>query len=48
MGSNLIFVLPEVDMVVVTTGGNDFNRRQFDIVDLLERSLAPGVHQASP
>jgi len=43
MGTQFIAVIPEARLILVTTGGNDYNGRQFDIVQLAERYLLPGI-----
>lgn len=43
IGSHFIAVVPEANMVLVATGGNPFNGRQFDIVRIARDRLLPGV-----
>ena len=43
IGSQFIVVVPSARMVLVATGGNFFNQRQFDIVRIAERDLLPGI-----
>ncbi len=43
IGSQFIAVVPALDLVVVTTGGNEFNAKHMAILEVLERSLMPGV-----
>ncbi len=43
MGTQFIAVIPDARLVMVTTGGNDHNGRQFDIVQVAERYLLPGI-----
>jgi len=46
VGSQYISVFPEARLVIVATGGNYFNSRQFDIVDLIQRHMLQGVTPA--
>ena len=41
-GGQCIFVLPEINMIVVFTGGNYFN--SLPILDLLEYFILPAIH----
>jgi hypothetical protein len=41
--SQFIAVFPTLDLVVVTTGGNEYNGKHFSVADLLGRVLLPGV-----
>jgi CubicO group peptidase (beta-lactamase class C family) len=43
IGSQFIAVVPEARLVIVTTGGNSLNDRQFDIVRVAEQYLFPGI-----
>lgn len=43
IGSQFIVVAPERRLVVVVTGGNPHNGRQFDIVRVVDRQLVPGI-----
>jgi len=43
VGSQLVYVAPELDLVAVVTGGNQLNDRMFDIGRLLVQHLAPPV-----
>jgi len=43
-GSQFIAALPEAGIVIVTTGGNQFNGLHPAILQVLERNLVPGVH----
>ncbi len=43
-GSQFIFVIPGLQLVVVTTGGNEFNGKHMAVAELLRRDLLPGVH----
>ena len=43
IGTQFIAVVPAANLVVVTTGGNSLNQRQFDIVRLARRHLLPGL-----
>jgi CubicO group peptidase (beta-lactamase class C family) len=47
-GSQLILVCPTLELVVVTTGGNEYNGKHFAIADILRRQLLPGVHPLQP
>lgn len=42
-GSQFIAVFPTLDLVVVTTGGNEFNGKHLAVADLLGRAFLPGV-----
>ena len=42
-GSQFIIVFPHLDMVVVTTGGNDNNGRHLDVGPVLQRTLLAGM-----
>jgi CubicO group peptidase (beta-lactamase class C family) len=42
-GSQYILALPAFDMVLVTTGGNDFSSKQPAILAVLEEHLEPGL-----
>ncbi|MGB5173860.1 MAG: serine hydrolase [Thermoanaerobaculia bacterium] len=43
VGSQYIWVVPEARLVVVITGGNNYNERAMDILQVLNRYLVPGV-----
>ena len=43
IGSQFIAVIPAARLVLVSTGGNYFNGRQFDVVRVAERLLLPGI-----
>ncbi len=43
IGSQFIVVVPDARLVVVTTGGNPHNGRQFDVVQVARRHLVPGI-----
>jgi CubicO group peptidase (beta-lactamase class C family) len=45
-GSQFIAVFPTLDLVVVTTGGNEYNGKHCSVADLLGRVLLPGVRGA--
>ena len=45
LGSQFIHVVPALDAVIVTTGGNHFSGKTFAIGGLLLRELAPGVQR---
>ena len=47
-GSQFIAVFPTLDLMVVTTGGNEFNGKHFAVGELLGRHLLPGVEGAAP
>jgi CubicO group peptidase (beta-lactamase class C family) len=40
-GSQFIHIAPELDAVFVTTGGNNFNGKTFDLGRVLKRHLKP-------
>ena len=42
-GSQFILLFPELDLVVVTTGGNQENGKHLAIGEVLIRELLPGV-----
>lgn len=42
-GSQFMFIFPEQQMVVVTTGGNQHNGKHFEIINLLEDYLLPAA-----
>ena len=42
-GSQFILLFPELDMVVVTTGGNQENGKHMAIGEVLVQELLPGV-----
>ncbi len=44
-GSQFIHVVPALDVVIVTTGGNHLNGKTFAIGEVLLRELVPGVEQ---
>ena len=44
IGSQFIAVVPDLDLVVVTTGGNEFNSKHQAILEVLRRTLMPGVN----
>jgi CubicO group peptidase (beta-lactamase class C family) len=48
IGSQFIAVIPETGLVIVTTGGNSLNGRQFDIVRVVEQYLLPGISVSRP
>lgn len=41
-GSQFIHIAPQLDAVLVTTGGNNFNGKTFDLGRVLKRYLKPG------
>jgi CubicO group peptidase (beta-lactamase class C family) len=43
MGSQFIIIFPKLDMVIVTTGGNDNNGRHLDIGKVLSTTLLPSM-----
>jgi CubicO group peptidase (beta-lactamase class C family) len=47
-GSQFIAIFPSLDLVVVTTGGNEYNGKHLAVAELLERHLLPGVGGARP
>ena len=47
-GSQFIAVFPTLDLVVVTTGGNEYNGKHLAVAQLLERRLLPGVSGLQP
>ena len=46
-GSQFIILFPELDLVVVTTGGNQENGKHLAIGEILLRELIPGVGRES-
>ncbi|MGD2124102.1 MAG: serine hydrolase [Gemmatimonadota bacterium] len=46
-GSQFIFLFPELDLVIVTTGGNQENGKHLAIGEVLLRELLPGVSLAA-
>ena len=42
-GSQFIFVAPALDLVVVTTGANEYNDKHSAILELIRELLAPGL-----
>jgi CubicO group peptidase (beta-lactamase class C family) len=44
-GSQFIHIVPALDAVIVTTGGNHFNGKTFAIGEVLLRELVPGVER---
>jgi hypothetical protein len=46
-GSQFIFLFPEIDLVVVTTGGNQENGKHLAIGEVLVRRLLPSVARAA-
>lgn len=44
-GSQFIHVIPDLDMVIVTTGGNQYSGKTFAIDGVLVRQLLPGVER---
>lgn len=42
-GTQIIAVVPDLEMVIVVTGGNDYNNRILDIFGVLKRNLLPGT-----
>lgn len=46
MGSQFVVILPILDLVIVTTGGNEDNGRHMDITEVLQRTLLPSVSTA--
>jgi len=44
-GSQFILLFPELDLVVVTTGGNQENGKHLAIGEVLIRELLPGVNR---
>lgn len=46
IGSQFLAIVPDARLVLVTTGGNFFNGRQFDIARVVQRYLAPGLGEA--
>ena len=47
-GSQFIAVFPTLDLVMVTTGGNDYNGKHLAVAQLLGRYLLPAVSQLRP
>jgi CubicO group peptidase (beta-lactamase class C family) len=43
LGSQYIVVAPDLDLVMVTTGGNDYNGKQPKILGVAKRHLLPGL-----
>jgi hypothetical protein len=43
IGSQYIAVVPAFRLVVVATGGNDYNDQQPDILEVAKRHLMPGL-----
>lgn len=43
MGSQFIVIFPRLDLVVVTTGGNDDNGRHMDLAGVLANTLLPAM-----
>ena len=43
VGTQIIAVAPDLATVVVVTGGNEFNGRLLDIMDVMKRHLLPGL-----
>jgi CubicO group peptidase (beta-lactamase class C family) len=43
-GSQFIVVFPTLDLLVVTTGGNEYNGKHLSVADALVRYLLPAVH----
>jgi CubicO group peptidase (beta-lactamase class C family) len=44
MGSQFIAVVPALRLVIVATGGNDYNDKLMTLFDVCERNLLPGIH----
>lgn len=42
-GSQFIFIFPSKDLVVVTTGGNEYNGKHMNVAELLGRLLVPAL-----
>jgi CubicO group peptidase (beta-lactamase class C family) len=42
-GSQFIILFPSLDLVVVTTGGNDYNGKHMAVAETIGRDLIPGV-----
>jgi CubicO group peptidase (beta-lactamase class C family) len=45
-GDQKILVYHDMDMVIVTTGGNQFNGRQHALFDVIDLYLAPGIERS--
>ncbi len=45
-GSQFISIVPSLDLVIVTTGGNEYNGKHLAPGELVERILLPGVNGA--
>ncbi|MGW8265552.1 MAG: serine hydrolase domain-containing protein [Longimicrobiales bacterium] len=45
-GSQFIAVFPTLDLMVVTTGGNEFNGKHLAVAEILRRTFLPGVTEA--
>ncbi|MGD8816847.1 MAG: hypothetical protein PVJ51_06650, partial [Acidobacteriota bacterium] len=43
IGSQYIVAAPALDMVVVSTGANEYNGKQSAILDLIKQHLGPGL-----
>ncbi len=43
MGSQYIFVIPAFDMVIVTTGANDYNHKHAAIIGVMTEHLLPAL-----
>jgi len=46
-GTQYIFVVPDYDMVIVTTGGNEYNGQQMAIMGVAKEHLQPGIDVGS-
>ena len=44
-GSQFIYIVPDLDSVAVTTGGNHFNSKNYAVGEVLARRLLPGIEQ---
>jgi CubicO group peptidase (beta-lactamase class C family) len=47
-GSQFIAIFPTLDLVVVTTGGNEYNGKHLAVAELLGRHLLPGAGDPRP
>jgi CubicO group peptidase (beta-lactamase class C family) len=47
IGSQFIVVIPAFDMVLVTTGANEYNNKHPAILGVIKEHLAPGLRRAS-
>jgi CubicO group peptidase (beta-lactamase class C family) len=47
-GSQFIAVFPTLDLVLVTTGGNEYNGKHLAVAELVGRDLLPAVSRLRP